>query len=754
MKNLFRLIMICFLFAFFSFEIMAQESDQKELELMATYHDGDMLLRWIPTNYKTWKKSCDNGLKLVRVHVGQNSVDTLVLASDIKPLSEAQWSAQFPNNQSADLAKNILYNNTEDIIEIQTMKDVWDVQQQKESKHLFSMVVAEHDFEVAIGLALGFKDSDIVEGDTYGYILTVNDQSEPLVANFNLKAEEALVFPTVKSVKGMSTEKEVFIEWDDKATQSFYTTFEIERSSDSLIWGKCNEAPFMNIETTQEGFEEGDLRATFKDVPPTDEEYYYRVKGKTPFGFFGPPSKVVKIGFAPKKLLFNLDFDGYEEIAGLIKLNWNSLETVYNDSLAGFNVYRSKSGNSNPIRINESLIGSSERDFTDSSPLAGDTYYYLEGVDHNNYSYRSLELLVRIEDHEAPEKVVGLSHSFLDYNNVELNWEASDAEDLRGYHVHVSTARNGKYSMATKNAIKATTFVYSITENIAFDSLFFKIAAEDKRRNIAEHSDVLAIPRPDVFGPAKPVLAYANPLPDGIYLDWQYSASDDVVKHELRRRKRDGNDKWVTVLEVSEQEKDNYNDNTNSNYQGNFSFLDSTELYNEYYSYWFFAIDDAGNESGSKLIDVLPYKSAIDGAVTNFELDLVTYNEANSSSITDKIKILSKNYKNVESRLGGGEKYDLELKWDAELDASLSHFLIYRSIGDSGLNPVKSLTPEEGLGIDGDVDFTADSGIQTFRFVEKKAFKNKRYTYYIVRVERDGTESKRSSILSKRIPTE
>jgi len=65
--------------------------------------------------------------------------------------------------------------------------------------------------------------------------------------------------------------------------------------------------------------------------------------------------------------------------------------------------------------------------------------------------------------------------------------------------------------------------------------------------------------------------------------------------------------------------------------------------------------------------------------------------------------------------------------------------------------PVKSITPEEGLGMEGDAVFSSNAGIQEFSYVEEKALKNKRYTYYIVRVERNGTESNKSATLSKRV---
>ena len=321
MKQTLKTVIILCLIAFSTTYEMAAQYGTKTIELIASHHEGDVYIRWIPMDNNTWKSICSDGLKLERVRNTQNGEEVAILADNLRPLSEQDWIDMFPGNETAEVARKLLYTNEADVVDpnnIQNMEDIWQANQQDQSKHLFSMILAEEDTEVAKGLALAFKDQTALADNIYEYRLTLLNDENPQMVTFAVDTGAETTLPKVQSIKASSTVDNIFIEWNDKLTEGFYTTYVIERSQDSITWGQCNDAPFMNVITTE--FE--DQKATYKDsVPSKDLEYFYRVKGKTPFGYFGPYSDVVKIKCAPPALLIDVDFDGYQVTDNSIILN-------------------------------------------------------------------------------------------------------------------------------------------------------------------------------------------------------------------------------------------------------------------------------------------------------------------------------------------------------------------------------------------------------------------------------------------------
>jgi len=83
------------------------------------------------------------------------------------------------------------------------------------------------------------------------------------------------------------------------------------------------------------------------------------------------------------------------------------------------------------------------------------------------------------------------------------------------------------------------------------------MVAGDGHDNYSDFSTILALARPDIIPPSRPVLYKATPTPAGIELGWAFSSSDDLARHELQRKNINVTD-WETVLTITPEQADNY----------------------------------------------------------------------------------------------------------------------------------------------------------------------------------------------------
>ena len=107
--------------------------------------------------------------------------------------------------------------------------------------------------------------------------------------------------------------------------------------------------------------------------------------------------------------------------------------------------------------------------------------------------------------------------------------------------------------------------------------------AIDKRLNHSGFSEPLEVERPDIVPPAPPAIVKIKSTPEGVYIAWENSTSEDVVKH-LIFRKPEGKDTLALIKEFA------ISDTTKS-------YTDSTGLDNTLYEYTIVAQDKSGLKS-------------------------------------------------------------------------------------------------------------------------------------------------------------
>lgn len=612
----------------------AQNANTGALKIITQTEPGSVKIRWMLTEPASWEEGNKVGYSISRytTHINGaqlSSVDIqdsyILLDEDIQVLDENQWETQFTDNPFAQVAKGTLYDEDETVVTSSnpTLADVFNQTESKESRYLFGLYAAEQDFEVAKGMALGYEDINVNSAHTYMYRVVLNS-SEAQFSNIqsmvSVEAGNYTSYPDVGELAGEGMDKAVLIEWPLIEARDYYSTYDIERSTDDVNFVKVNDVPFV---FAAEGTDEPEYAIYKDDVPDNQTYFYYRVRGRTPFGTQGSPSESIRLKGTPPRINVFLAIEEYEDDGDNVVLSWSSQEDAdVQAQIEGYNIYRSTSSNTDFVQLNEALLPAGTEDFEDTDPLST-AYYILEAVDVNDYTYKSPSKLIQLSDSEPPVAPVGLTGEFLNNSRLRIEWTPNEEEDLKGYRVLVANKREGNYSQLTRVAIKDNFYVYDIDPTFMVDSIYFKVMATDVRDNYSEKSMVLALRRPDIIPPSKPVLHKVSPTPEGLEFGFKFSTSDDRKIHYLQLKPVNG-PRWKDILEIPvnkevEYERDLTPDaTTTTNY-----FLDNDQLKRGEYQFRMVAKDESGNISGSQIITVRPYDSGLRGEIQNFSYEIV-----------------------------------------------------------------------------------------------------------------------------------
>ena len=605
--------------------VQAQSSTGRPLESLSTTDGNKILIRWLPMDYDTWMLGRTQGYKVERYTyavngVRQNQQNTYdsktTLTSSLFPLTEAQWQSQFPaTNNFAQLAKGILYDPGTALPANPNLSDAVNYQEDKDTRFVFSLYAADQDFEVAKGLANALEDFNVVAGREYLYRISINGNPN-LVTAFLASPDSIPVLTAPVELSGVGEDHQAMLTWNTKQTEEEYSNYILERSTDGINYQSVNDLPLLFSSE-----EEDPTYSFYRDsLDDNTTIYSYRVRGKTPFCVLGPPSDTIQVKGRPGRIPnFQPSFKFIREDPDRNVARWaGMIPDEVLSQVAGFNIWRSEKPTEGYIKLNPNLRPSHVKAWSDYTFIPS-AYYRLEVIDVNGHSYLSSPKLFQRKDTIPPDPPTGLSGEFVTNNTLILTWTKNTEPDLLGYRMFAANQRTAEYTLVTPQLVESETYVYEIDPEFMVDSIYLKLAAGDGHDNYSDFSSVLALARPDIIPPSRPVLYKANPTPAGIEIGWAFSGSDDVARHELQRKNINLTN-WETVLTIVPEDEEKYEDTLMGDSTSVTNFLDSTILDPGTYQYRFAAFDLYENGSASQLINIRPYTSGVRGTIESIDV--------------------------------------------------------------------------------------------------------------------------------------
>ena len=388
-------------------------------------------------------------------------------------------------------------------------------------------MAADQDWPTAKAAGLAYIDQEIDTTLIYFYRVSVSDSLKDIhiePGGSILNNYEQLTLPTPELELMNEGDHQVSLSWNTRYLSSFYTTYSVERSEDGKNFYSVNPS-FINVNNNDIKSTE---RITYIDsLPENNQVYYYRIKGKTPFGSYGPFSNTIE-AIGKDKISEVAVISKALAIDNKVLIEWDFPDSLVN-KIAGFKVARSNNSEDSYIELNEELI-IDQYTFTDSNPE--NTNYYIVNTYINDSTFSSsLPVLVQMEDSIPPKPPTGLTGTIDSLGVVSIEWDNNEEKDFRlsiQFLHHCNEVKwRRKYRLSSEPFQKAF-FSDTIPMNNLTKEIYYSVVALDNRFNISEYSKALKLIKIDTIPPPAPVIKHYNYMENQIRLNWLKSTSSDL----------------------------------------------------------------------------------------------------------------------------------------------------------------------------------------------------------------------------------
>lgn len=512
---------------------------------------GKVLLRWAVTTPLAWRKLNEYGYELKRYTITRNNT-RLSLPEEktlgvFKPESLESWMAIVEENDYAAVVAQSIYGENFNVEGMDELSAIINLAEEQEQRFTWGLYAADQDFEVAQMAGMGFVDKDVKPKEKYIYKVTSK------VPDTLLPIEEGGVFvglqdfeelPQPLDLAAVFFDSKSLLSWNYATYNQTYNSYFIERSEDGIDFKRLNDLPLTSLNNSEKT---DPLRMFYTDSITNGQIYYYRLKGKTPFGEVGPASETIS-GEGEEQLPFvpHITTKYFLDDTSVL-LEWEFLEKG-NILIEGFELNRSDQANGVYKKVMRDIPPEARKIKYDG--LQPTNYLTITALGKNGSKRTSFPTLVQPVDSVPPQQPKGLRGTIDSLGVVTLKWEPNMDKDILGYRVFKGNNKTEEFTQITISPHQANTYYDSVSIKNLNPKVYYQLIAVDQRFNMSEPSKILELKKPDIIKPNSPVFK-SYKIKDGkVHLVWANSSSEDVVRHEVYRKAR-SSEEWVLVHEIS-----------------------------------------------------------------------------------------------------------------------------------------------------------------------------------------------------------
>jgi uncharacterized protein len=568
---------------------------KSKLFAVARASKTEIMIRWAPTDYSTWKQCNQYGYviekyTIVRNNQTLNKFEQTQAPITLTPKPLASWETLATNNDYAAAIAQALYGEDFDVTMTNNKPNGTDPvssmineTQKSDQRYTMAMYGADHSFEGATYAGLAYKDDNVKKGEKYFYRIYAK------VPATIKKIDTATVFIGLADYKPLPKPSDILIQfgdksamlsWDFETYKEYYTSYIVERSADG---GKnfiaLSDKPATNLSNTED--KPGAGAITYLDsLGNNDTVYHYRIAGVSLFGDNGPYSDVA-MGKG-KNIIYTTPGISSSEMdeKGNYYLSWQ-MEDSLNAIIKAFKVNQSEfidgvySIYKNDIPVENRKIK------IEKDSLKASNYFTVTAISKDGEEKTSFPYLIQPQDTVPPAVPTGLSAIIDSLGVVTIKWNANTEKDLQGYRIFKTNVKGHelipvKDSLYDTNEASDTTTIKSLNSK-----LYYTIKAVDIRYNQSDYAPLIEVTKPDVVPPSQPLLADYEVTDDGIKLTWNNSPDEDVVMHNLYRKTIGNAADWALLQSFRDKKIQQYTDKTceaNKMYSYTIIALDSSKL--------------------------------------------------------------------------------------------------------------------------------------------------------------------------------
>ena len=497
--------------------VFAQQASQAELHLFARYVDGTGIeMRWFSDDNEVMRRGTANGFIVERRVAGSGSFQAI---ETVQPLDEAQ---------TEQLIQTIGEGNRADRLRVVTElretetehlpgainfdNRIEDLVNRKSAEDFRTMTFLLSSFEDSLAarvLGLSATDPNVTPGQTYEYRARLANPAGLNVVSVitEITAAEQTEEYEVPILVHEGDGELSFI-WEQPGNS---VGMYVQRSfSPNGPFEPLNEVIELNLRG--HGYD-GPQRATFSDENLNNyRNYHYRFYGQNVFGervLFGEASGTPRDLTPPREPLL---LQPKHESEDTVRVTWQMPENV-DDDLAGFAVLRGDGTNEEFVRLHPDLTDPDLREWIDLDfNRELDTYYAVQAVDTAGNVSNSAVLPVSYIRFNPPVRPEIGQATIGDDGSVEIIISPDPEGAVDGYKIFMANDPEHEFSVikeifgdsliteGSRTVVRDTVMLNTLTRNV-----YYQIRAYDVHFNESEPSEVIALERPAVVPPQKPV---------------------------------------------------------------------------------------------------------------------------------------------------------------------------------------------------------------------------------------------------------
>ncbi|PKV50780.1 hypothetical protein ATE84_2847 [Aquimarina sp. MAR_2010_214] len=569
----------------FGYGQAGENTSANEVQIIARYQKGKVLLRWAPITSSIWLKGNTYGYLLERFTIKKQGklltppYERVILQDSIRPKPIEEWEDIVQKNDYAAIIAQGLYGESFQVEEIQDgIAQIINKSAEIEQRYSFSLYAADMNFEGAQMGALGYVDETTTPGEEYLYRIK---SRVPQTKNIKEISSSVIVstvhsepLPSPIDLIAVPDDKSILLTWEYEMFKRVFTSYFVERSENGSDFKRLGDTPLVNLNDKPE---HPAKRMYYVDtISQNNKTYHYRVIGVSPFGEESPASEVASAQGVKKLVevphISRHEFDSF----GNVVIKWDFLKEAEQEITSfELNWAAQEAG---PYKTVESNINPDTRKTVYKNPEPSN-YFRIIAHGKNNQKTTSLSAFVQTIDSIPPSAPVGLVGVVDSLGVVQLKWQANIEKDMLGYRIFRGNLKNEEVTQLTISPIESTSFQDTVQVKSLNKKVYYQVVAVDQRFNMSEYSEKLALKKPDVIPPSSPIFSEYKVADRGVFLKWINSSSEDVIQHQLYRQNTKEADKgWQLLFETDTIH----------------SYIDKDLESNQKYRYAIFAKDDSG----------------------------------------------------------------------------------------------------------------------------------------------------------------
>jgi len=526
-----------------------------KVQVMARSLEDKVLLRWAVDQPYEWQQANAYGFLVKRITITRNGkpvipMERKMLTSEPqKPRPLEEWEALATKNQNAAVVAQALYGESFDVeVPGSASGQIMAINSELEKRFTFALVAVDQSFETAKLAGWAIEDHSVKKGESYLYKITVSlpENTGIIIKEGAADASPDYYQPLPKPIGLVASfnDKNVLLNWDFGSLQHIYTSYFVEKSVDNNSFIRLNGQPLFKADHDNEKSVQS---IYYTDSIVNNKKFYYRVRGVSSFGEFGPPSETIEgMGYDALNFTPHIYKKEIPEDNSVI-LFWKFPEEA-NEQINGFELRRSNKVNGQY----ETVLTDIPKDARKATymNLKRINYFRIVAKAKNNTETISYATIVQPIDSIPPSPPKGLIGVTDTTGLINLSWIENIEDDLSGYRIFRSNNLSTEFSEVTSEDYKKNTFVDTIKLNLN-KKVFYKIKAIDQRYNASGFSEVLQMELPRIIPPSPPLIKNYKVMNDSVQIYWIPSSSEDVVLHSLYRKNTENlESSWELIGEI------------------------------------------------------------------------------------------------------------------------------------------------------------------------------------------------------------